>query len=373
MLTNAAATLAGAGISAAGGLVGGLVNGPRKQYKYNKKLLEDQYRLQEQAADANQRRSYEAYDRSFQIESSYNSPAAQRARLAAAGMNLNSASAPGMSTEITGSSAPGVNIGNYQGHGIDFAAPTAATASAMDSLADGLRQAKLIDSQINKNNSEAQNLDRNQMIQETQTQLNKSLSDLANIQGLSESSKNEILKIQKEFDSRSLEDRLNLTSSQYYDTVSKIAETYARIDRQMMDNKIFRKYGEKQADANFRNAVASVTLNYAQSKEFLSRVGLNEAQMQLAYETISNLNKTGHLLDFDVQFKEERSVAEIDAIRAGSESQRGHLDIDRKRVAAELKKIESEIMRNTASAGKETAQTVSSVIASIGAILMLCL
>lgn len=372
-ISATAATLVGSGISAGSGLVGGLVNGPRKQYKYNKKLLEDQYRLQEQAAEANQKRSYDAYDRSFAIESAYNSPAAQRARLQAAGMNVNS-SAASMSNEISGSTqGAGQNVGNYQGHAIDFAAPTSATSAAMTSLADGLRQARLIDSQINKNDAEAENTNRNALVQESQTQLNKALSDLANIQGLSESTKNDILKIQKDFDERTLEDRINLTSAQYYKTLGDICNAFAKLDHQLTENKIFRAYGEKQAKANLQQALSAVTLNYCMSKEFLSRVGLNEAQAQLAYETISNLNKTGHLLDFDLQFKEERTVAEIDAIRANSASTRKRTENDTQRVKMEFEKIKSEIMRNTAASGAETAKTVGSVLSTIGTIMLLCL
>lgn len=107
------------------GLGGSLINGlfnigaAKRQYKYQSKLQQQQYELNEKAAESAFARQQQFYTQQRDDEYAYNDPAAVRERYENAGLNANAAF--GTAGSYSPANAPSGSVGNQAGVGLGSA------------------------------------------------------------------------------------------------------------------------------------------------------------------------------------------------------------------------------------------------------------
>lgn len=314
------------GVGAASGLagaIGNLINGPRKQYKYNKKLMQEQARLNEEAAVANQQRSLEMFDHQFakqienqQAQNAFNSASAQRARNEIAGISkaaLTGGSSATPAAAMGGSSASGSgSASGVSPLGVDVSGYGASLASSGQRFGELLGQIGLLSSQKNLMDAQASESGSRASLNSTQELLNAALTELAGNQAISESFKKDILEVQSYVARETRDNTVTLSDYAVDELFQKIELLKKQNSFESERNRIYRRHGERQTVAAIEQMEAAATLSWMESKGVLSKIGLNDAQAALFVQLTTNAVHDGKLKAWEARFRPLKD--KIDAI-----------------------------------------------------------
>lgn len=328
--------LAGAG----GSLLNGLFNigAAKRQYKYQSKLQQQQYDLNERAAESAFGRQQQFYEQQRDDQRQWEDPSAIKSRYENAGINPTAAF--GTAGSYSPMQSPSGAVGNQQGVGLG-------NASAFP-IADPIEQAyrlamiRNVDAQTAKTESETG--DRNEFLRGQRL-----ANDLKDAGLISQDLANQL-------------DSLNLQFK------TEVYDTEVQVRKQTADNmaKQFEQMNQQIAESASRQ-----TLNDEQAKQYASVIALNTAQAILAktqslwHGKVSQAKIDEALarienLAADSNFKSAQQVTEF-AKQANLFAQKGYYES-----SSRLKDSDAEYSERTNSAYKST---VGQFIFDLGAAL----
>lgn len=326
------------GISSFMGAIGGLVNGPKRQYRFQRKLMDRQAELNEIAAENNQRRAMDMYNHQFQTQTAYNdekisqanqynSAASARARAEMAGLSKASvgsstaipaaSSSPGGVSASGSGQASGVGLPSVDvvGYGRNLVASGDAVSGAIRDITRIANETKLTESQSGLMEAQTALAAANEL----QTRASTSL---INSQVIGQDTQNKILALQAEITEATKDTAIAMSSAQYVQLVSSAYKIYEEAKGQLMHNRVFEKYGEKQAQAYLNQTLASIVVSYAQSNDLYSHAGLNKEMASLYGQLYLNAVSDGTIKSSMAKFadriasastnKLEREVSRLD-------------------------------------------------------------
>lgn len=239
--------LAGAG----GSLLNGLFNigAAKRQYKYQSKLQQQQYELNEQAAESAFARQQQFYTQQRDDQREWEDPSAVRARYENAGLNPNSAF--GVAGSYTPQQSPSGSVGSQQGVGLG----TASAFPVTDPIEQAYRLAMIrnVDAQTEKTQSETG--DREEFLRGQRL-----ANDLKDAGLISQNLANSL-------------DALNLQFK------NEVYDTEVAIRKQTADN-MAKQY--EQMNQQILESASKQRLNNEQIKQVASVIALNEANAYLA-------------------------------------------------------------------------------------------
>lgn len=234
-----------------GSLLGGLFNigAAKRQYKYQSKLQQQQYELNEKAAESAFARQQQFYAQQRDDEYAYNDPAAVRERYENAGLNANAAF--GTAGSYSPANAPSGSVGNQAGVGLG-------TASAFP-ISDPIEQAYRL-AMIRNVDADTKQKEGNTLDPEETLRGQKLANDLQAAGLISIDLKNQL-------------DALNLQFK------NEVYDTEVAIRKQTADN-MAKQY--EQMTQQIAESVSKQSLNEEQAKQSASIIALNTARAILA-------------------------------------------------------------------------------------------
>lgn len=369
-MAGVAAAIIPAIISAIGSVVSSAAVGGRRQYNWSSRLMQDQYNLNEEAAQKNQERAKELYDYEFKNQSAfaeeqnrYNSPSAQMGRALNAGISKAAISggtpaqpaAPAQGSSAGAGSASGVSI-----PGLDFGAP-AGMMQGVSALARTFSDMKLANADAKLKETQSDLVSKQTVTEVARSSYMEALEELTLSQSNSESFRGSKLALEtgvlKEI-SQNLVTQSDLTSDLM---IAKLSQAKEALSRQRESNRLYRKYEEPRIQKQLDQLSASIALTYAQESEVFSKMGLNEAQAGLVSQLWMNAVKQGNRLDI------ENSFIPLEKKQAILSSQAGVLKTtsDIQRDWESLRLYINELQSKTAALGVSTGAQVVNAFTSL--------
>lgn len=287
---------AGSFISNVGGLINSVVNGPKRQAKFQKQLMQEQARLNEEAAEANQQRSLDLYNHQFQTQAGWDSSTAQRARAEAAGIGKASLGAEG-AQPVASSAGSGASIGSSL-PAADFAGASKATSESLSNLGSMFLQMKNLNSEIGLRDAQKDELQSRSVMQVSQSAVNTSNAALLDQLGSNEKVRHALLSIEHRFQEETFENRVDMIDSQASILAENVNLVHEQVESMKHDNRIKSLYGYKQARLQCDLMAAGVAVSIAQAADLWSLVGLHDSQAKYYAQMYINGIKQGVALDF---------------------------------------------------------------------------
>lgn len=339
------------GVASMIGAIGGIINGPKRQYRFQRKLMDRQAELNERAAENNQRRAMDMYNHQFQTQTDYNdekitqaneynSAASARARAEMAGLSkasLGASSAsPAASSSMGGSpsaSGAGTAAGSglpsvdVMGYGRNLVDAGGAVSGAIRDISRIANENLLTESQSGLMKAQTALAAANEL----QTQASTSL---INSQVVGQDTQNKILALQAEITEATKDTQIAMSTAQYVHLVSSAYQIYVETQGQLEKNRVFKKYGDRQAAAYLDKTLASITVAYAQANDLWSHAGLNKEMASLYGQLYLNAVNDGVLKKERAQYAAK--IAKMEVTQLDAEISRLEQQIIRSKVLNRL-------------------------------------
>lgn len=273
--------------------------------------MQDQYNLNEEAAQKNQERAKELYDYEFKNQSAfaeqqnrYNSPAAQMGRALGAGISKAAASGGTVAqpaAQAQGSSAGSGSASGVSIPGIDFGAP-AGMMQGVSALSRTLVDMKLANADAKLKETQSDLVSKQAVTEVARTSYMDALEGLTAAQSRTEASRGEMLATQSGVLREIAQNQITQSDLTSDMMITKLSQAKETLSRQRESNRLYRIYEEPRLQKQLDQASAAIALAYAQESEVFSKIGLNEAQAGLVSQLWMNAIKQGNRLDIENSF-----------------------------------------------------------------------
>lgn len=365
------------------GAIGGLFNGPKRQYRFQRKLMDRQAELSERAAENNQRRAMDMYNHQFETQTSYNdekinqanaynSASSARARAEMAGLSKSTLGASSATPAASSSMAGGASAsgaGSAAGSGlpsVDVMGYGRNLVDAGNSVSGAIRD-------ISRIANENLLADTHSGLMKAQTALaaanelqTQASTSLINSQIIGQDTQNKILGLQAQIAEATKDTQIAMSSAQYVQMITSAYQIYVETQGQLEKNRVFKKYGERQAAAYLNKTLASINVAYAQANDLWTHAGLNKKMSSLYGQLYLNAVSDGVLKGEMAKYAD--SIAKMNVKQQEREIQRLEAEITRSGFlnAKELQQLKAEIRHMSHQNAAMCLNSIANFVGSVG-------